>query len=295
MNPSQHIGSRSDSFRGRQEPTKTMDFSTSDPDLQEPTPFPNGPPNPRKNRARRIVFALIVVVALVTAVAVVINRGGGKPSATARRPTPTAPTPSQPSGSTGPTTPTTPTTVVGPSGDPAAWPAAQPIPPSLDSLYDSPPDFIAFVKTLQNYIDWAYSHPDPSLVANYMLPISSYYQGQINDLTYLKTMGWHAPPNPTEIDFIKITEPPQLYPPFNGKPRTIQGRPSYRAGLVVVVINFPGGPLLDAAGNVVKTYPASGQIAYSWALSQGANDGRWRIADEQRLNPSGGIAALEQQ
>jgi hypothetical protein len=264
-------------FEAAQEPTKTMDISTNHPDLQE-----------HKNRSRRIVFALIVVVVLAAAVAFVIDRGSSKPSASALPPTPASST-------TTPTTPATSTTLVGPSGDPAAWPAAQPTPPSLDSLYDSPPDLIAFARTLQNYIDWVYSHPDPSLVANYMLPISSYYQGQINDLTYLKTMGWHAPPNPTEIDFVKITEPPQLNPLFNGKQRTIQGQPWYRGGSVVIIFNFQSYSLLDQHGNAVKSEQAGGQIAYLWNLAQGTNDGRWRIADEERLNPPGGIASLEQQ
>jgi hypothetical protein len=270
-----------------------MAIITRQPEIQQPTPQPGQPNGAGRNLAGRIALALIAVAALAGAVVFAVTSGhsGSQSSMTHTPPTPAASTPSPPP-STGPVA-SIPGATTG--GDPALWPAAQSTPPSLDGLYTSPPDFASYVRSLQNYIDWAYSHPDPSLVPNYMFASGSYYKGQVNDLTFLKTNGWHAPPNPTEIDFVKVTLQPKPIPPFNGKPVLNHGHPSYSGGAVVIVFNFPGYSMLDQQGNAVKAYPATGQVAYLWTLAQGTNDGRWRIADEQRLNPPGGIAALEQQ
>lgn len=240
-----------------------------------------------------IALSAVVIIGAIAAVTYSLtSRDTGKSS-----PAVTGTTAASTTATTGPpaTQPaaTTPSTVLGPSGNPASWPAAQPTAPSLSSLYNTPPDLIAIVKTLKSYEDWVYTHPDPTLIANYIQAGTTTYDNTVKDVTYLKSNGWHAPPDPTEIDFVKVTEQPQPSPPFNGKPRTIFGHPAYSSGLVDVVINMTGGPLLDATGKVVKTYPATGQVAYSWSLAQSPTDGRWRLVDEQRLNPPGGIGALE--
>ncbi len=63
----------------------------------------------------------------------------------------------------------------------------------------------------------------------------------------------------------------------------------------MIVVNILGGPLMDQSGNVIKTFPATGQVAYSVSLAQSTIDGGWRVADQTELHPPGGIAALEKQ
>jgi hypothetical protein len=151
---------------------------------------------------------------------------------------------------------------------------------------------VTVAKTLESYRDWVYSHPDPTLVGTYMLPSSSYYAGDTKQLTTLRAGGWHTGSVPTEIDFIKVTRVPQPLSPFKGQPRLLNGHEAYSFGSITIVLNLTGGDYLDQAGHVVGHITREGPAAFVWTLAQGP-DGQFRIADEGKLNPPGGIASVE--
>ena len=96
------------------------------------------------------------------------NGPGGSTTTTS---TPTDPSTS-PTTMGSPTTSTTAqsstsTTVLGPSGNPKNYPAAQATPPSLAGAYPqgNTVNLITVLKTLQTYSDWVWSHPNPALVS----------------------------------------------------------------------------------------------------------------------------------
>lgn len=201
--------------------------------------------------------------------------------------------PSSPAGS-GATT----TTVLGPSGPPADYPAAQANPPSLACAYPTGDsvNLVTVLKCLSTYSDWVWSHPDPALVANYDLSISPIYAQARNIIVEFQHDGLHAVPTPSTILWVKVQQAPK---PFvvQGVPQTYAGHPAFTGGIVTAVTDNQNIPLLNSANQPSgKQYssPVQGPAAYEITFSQGS-DGQYRYSDVVPLNPPGGIAALEQQ
>lgn len=197
-----------------------------------------------------------------------------------------------PSASTQATT----TTLLGPSGPATDYPAAQTSPPSLAGAYPAGTtvNLIAVVKTLTTYEDWAYSHPNPALAANFMLTTGNDYASEVQNLTTLKQKGWHTDPTPTVIQWAKVERAPVI------EPGSIDGHPVFQGGLITIVQVLSPGAYLNTAGVVVGHEPGGGPVAYSISLAQAASgaqtpDGQFRILDVTELHPPGGIAALEEQ
>jgi hypothetical protein len=208
---------------------------------------------------------------------------------------PTAPTTGQSTGSSTSTNgETTTTTVLGPSGSSAHYPAAQPTPPSLARAYPvgDTVNLITVIKTLTTYRDWVYSHPNPAYVSHYMFSSGNQYASEVQNLSTLRTKGWHEDPVPTEIQWAKVTLAPVA---TNYK---IDGHVAFRGGAITIVQVLTTAPYLDSAGQVVGHEPGGGSVAYSITLAQVVSgqpnpDGQFRILDVQQLNPPGGISALE--
>jgi hypothetical protein len=190
------------------------------------------------------------------------------------------------------------TTILGPSGSPKNYPAAQATPPSLAGAYPqgNTVNLVTVLKALQTYSDWVWSHPNPSLVSNYDLPVGTEYSGEVARVTRIRDNGWHADPTPTEILWAKVTRQP-LRTEVNGKPQSLKGHPEFSPGLVIVVDNEVSVPMLTASGQPTGQQfnpPSTGQVAFLVTLSQGP-DGQFRFYDASQLNPTGGIAGLEAQ
>lgn len=258
-----------------------MAIISGNPETEQISP-PASPQGPRRNLTGRIALALVAVAALAGAVVFAVTRDGSGSKPTAQPPaTPAASAPNQTSGST--TTPTS-TAAGAVAGDPSTWPAAQAAAPSLAQAINTS-DLNLVVRTLFNYKDWLYTHPDPTLVSNYQLQSSADFTGDTKQLQLMVTNHWHSPPKPSQIDYVGVKIAPKLAGHLNG--RTI-----YTGSLATIVVNYNGTSMLDASGHTVITYDNK-QVAYSIGLSN-ALDGQWRISDITQLNPPGGIASVEQ-
>jgi len=220
--------------------------------------------------------------------------GAGATTTTAPAAPPTAApstlSPSVTAGTVVPWSPTSPDTLVGATGNPADWPAAQAEPPSLAGAYST--NMMKVIVTLIAYEDWVWSHPDPALVANYMLPGGNAYKGELASVAQLAREGWHADPSPTEIDWLAVTVPPKRLLLVNGKLGVIGRHPAYKPSVLTVVINQKVGTFLDSTGKVeAHSTGKFGKVAFSETLIQG-QDARWRIYDVNRINPAGGLRSL---
>jgi hypothetical protein len=206
-------------------------------------------------------------------------------------PTATPPTiaPSVTAGTAVPWSPTSPDSVVGDSGNPADWPAAQAKPPSLAGAYST--NMLKVIVTLITYEDWVYSHPNPALVSNYMIAGGTTYQGERMTITNLSQRRLHANPSPTEIDWISVTVLPKPVH-IQDKLAKIDGHQLYGPASVDVVIDQKTGKLLNQHGEVIGHSSVNpGRAAFAETLSQGS-DGRWRIISILKLDPRGGLEAL---
>ena len=130
--------------------------------------------------------------------------------------------------------------------------------------------------TLITYEDWVWSHPNPALVANYMLPGGDAFTKEVVSITHLAEKGWHADPSPTEIDWLAVTVPARRLHLINGKLARIADRPAYLPVTVEAVLNQKVGEYLNRAGHLVGHSPGGGRKAFAVNLTQGA-DARWRI------------------
>lgn len=188
------------------------------------------------------------------------------------------------------------TTVLGPSGNPKNYPAAQAAPPSLAGAYPqgNTVNLVTALKTLVTYEDWVWSHPNPALVANYDLATGPDYSGEVATVTRIRNKGWHADPTPSEILWAKVTrQPPRTE--VNGKPLSLNGHAEFSAGWVTVVNNEVPIPMLTSSGQPSgQQYnpPQTGQVAFQIVLGQGP-DGQFRFFQTNGVNLPGGIAALE--
>ena len=140
--------------------------------------------------------------------------------------------------------------------------------------------------TLVRYQDWVWSHPDPSLVRNYMMPGTAAYRNEEASISTFARRSLHADPSPTEIDWLAITGRPRR---MLGK--TLGGHPAYTPCAVTAVINQRVGTLLSPEGKPELRSPGGGRAAFSEVLDQGL-DGRWRIAGIVRLHPAHGLGSL---
>jgi hypothetical protein len=200
------------------------------------------------------------------------------------------------SATTAPPSGSTTTTVLGPTGSPATYPAAQATPPSLAGAYPTGQtvNLMTVLKTLATYRDWVWSHPNPALVATYILPSSPDYANEVKTLTEFQRDRLHADPTPTEIMYVRVTEPsaPQH---IGTKYLKLGNYQAFSGGLVVAVYDINPVPLLTASGKPSgqEFKPTQiGEIPSSISLSQGL-DGRFRFAQTIVLNPPGGVAAIE--
>jgi len=220
--------------------------------------------------------------------------GAGATTTTAPAAPPTAApstlSPSVTAGTVVPWSPTSPDTLVGATGNPADWPAAQAEPPSLAGAYST--NMMKVIVTLIAYEDWVWSHPDPALVANYMTPGSSAFAREVQSIQKLATTNWHSNPEPTEIDWLRIMDPPRVAMFHRGRAVMVGGHNVYMPAYVNVVLNDPSGQFLNNHGRVMRQWPASGKHAFSVALAQGAS-GQWRIANINPIEMSALVQRLD--
>jgi hypothetical protein len=242
------------------------------------------------------------ITAALTAAILITVSGCGNSHHQATPPTSTT-SPTTTSTTTAPVTTnpdgTTTTTVLGPSGPPSSYPAAQATPPSLAGAYPTGTsiNLVTVLKALTTYRDWVWSHPNPGLVANYELPSGNGYASDVKDLTEFQQEGIHADPTPSEILFVRVTLQAVPQPPSGGKPAQLNGYQWFRGGLVTAVYLVKPVLMLKANGQPSGQQfnpPTLGQVASSISLVQGS-DGQFRFEDTDQLNPPGGIASVEQQ
>ncbi len=201
-------------------------------------------------------------------------------SPTSSAPAPTGQTtlsPSVTAGTAVPWSPTSSNTLVG-GGTPAQWPAARATAPSLAGAYGT--NMIRVFVTLMAYQDWVWSHPNTTFVANYMVPGTRPYLQEVAGLTALEKKGWHSPPRPTEIDWVKVSQPPTVarIPGIATKTSAKQ----QEVATITCVLNRTGDVYLNAAGKVVGSWTGAGRLPYSVWFTRSV-DGVWRIASIVRL------------
>jgi hypothetical protein len=252
-------------------------MATTTDSFRYPTPGSTPPPAPGGPSRRGLVIAVVAAVVLFLAIiggAVVLTHHGS--TGNAEGSTSTTSSSISTSGSTAPTTT---------AGNPGTIPADSANPPSLAAAYT--PDPIVVLKTLSAYSDWLFAHPDPALVANYMLRSSRTYSGVAAELQTLVQDGWHARPSSTDIAFAKANAP------FEQAPATVNGHQAYLGTDVRVLVENTAESLqvLNAAGQVVSSFNSPPQQFLVISLAQGP-DGQFRISDETEINPSS-ISAFE--
>jgi hypothetical protein len=185
---------------------------------------------------------------------------------------------------------TTSTTIMG-GGSPSTWPAARAVAPSLAGAY-SPNLKTAFI-TLVNYSDWVGSHPNPTLVKNFMLPTCNVYTYSVNLMRILVERRWHDYPNPTEINYFRVVRKPTPIMASRHQPSLLDGHRAYLGGILDVVIVEKNVPYLNHANKIVGYSGGGGATVIAVTLTQGHSDGRFRIENWHVLKPTGGIAAWE--
>jgi hypothetical protein len=155
-------------------------------------------------------------------------------------------------------------------------------------------NLVTVLKTLATYRDWVWSHPNPTLVANYELSNGTGYAGEVSTLAVLQHDRLHADPTPSEILYVRVTVP--ATPQHVGNRYFKLGNyQDFHGGSVVAVYNVQPVPLLTASGQPSgKQYSPTrvGQVGSSITLVQGS-DGRFRFEDTVDLNPAGGISTIE--
>lgn len=126
-------------------------------------------------------------------------------------------------------------------GNPAMWPAAKPVPPSLKATYGT--NLKAAFLALINYWDWLGSHPNPDLVDNVVADRSNIFLPQEYLMAAMRHRAWHLPPEPTQIQFLYV--PPQSVVTHNYRlPASVT---------VYAVINQVTEPYLNVYNKVVGT------------------------------------------
>jgi hypothetical protein len=234
-------------------------------------------PGPGSSRRGLVIAGIVVLVILV---AVVLGFTLSHPSKTAAGGA--APVTGS---SANPTAPSVATTT--PSGGGSGIPAAQADPPSLAGAYSTDP--ITVMRAISAYSDWLFAHPNPALLANYMLPTCPYYKGVEAELTTLANKGWHARPSVARIQWIKVNGV------FTPAPGFLNGHPAFVGGGVKAVIaNSPqSADVLNSAGQVVTKFTNQQLLEMVGVNFAQGPDGQFRIIDEVEVNPPGGVAGFE--
>jgi len=245
---------------------------------------PQSPQSAPPHRSRRTgyVIAAIVLVVVVTAVVVGLTVSHHSKSSVGGTTPITAPHAATTTTGVNTTTPTSAT-----STNLQGIPADQPNPPSLAGAYSTDPATV--LRAISAYSDWLFAHPNPTLLANYMLPRCPYYNGVEAELTTLADKGWHARPSVADIQWIKVTVP------FTPAPGFLDGYPAFVGGSIKAVItNTPqSADVLNAAGQIVTKFTDQKLLELvGFNFAQGS-DGRFRIIDAGLADPPGGIAAFE--
>ncbi|HEX3425787.1 MAG TPA: hypothetical protein VHT30_06625 [Acidimicrobiales bacterium] len=245
---------------------------------------PGAPPSvpPEGTSRRSLLIAVLIAVVLFVAVIggglLLINHKNSNRAANTANTTTTGAT----AAASGSTTPSS-----GPSGasGASAIPAASATPPSLADAYT--PDPVVVMKTLSAYSDWLFAHPNPALVANYMLPSSRTFSGTMSALGTMVKNGWHQRPSVTQLAFVKADAP------FKQAPATVNGHQAYLGTVVRVLIEDTpqSSDILNSAGQVVGSLHNPAQAFLAVALAQGS-DGQFRISDITELHPPS-ISAFE--
>jgi len=243
---------------------------------QSPLPGP-----PHRSWRTGYVIAAIVLVVVVTAVVVGLTVSHHSKSTLGGTTPITAPHAATTTTGVNTTTPTSAT-----STNPQGIPADQANPPSLAGAYS--PNPVVVMETLGPYIDWLFAHPNPALLANYMLPTCTQYDAEKAELTTLATNGLHGRPSVSTIQWIKTNVP------FTPAPGFLDGHPSYVGGGVKVVITYTpqSSDVLNAAGEVVNSFHNPSLVMLGISFAQGP-DGRFRVISEAEANPPGGVAEFE--
>jgi hypothetical protein len=235
----------------------------------------------RPPRRTGYVIAAVVVFALTAAIAGLSLSHHSKRALGGTTPI-TAPQAATTTTAANTTTPTSATTI-----SPTGIPADQANPPSLAGAYSTDP--ITVMRAISAYSDWLFAHPNPALLANYMLLRCPYYKGVEAELTTLADKGWHARPSVAEIQWIKVNGP------FTPAPGFLNGHPAFVGGGVKVVLaNTPqSADVLNAAGQVVTKFNDQQPLQMLGINFAQGPDGQFRIIDEGLFNPPGGLAAFE--
>lgn len=250
--------------------------TTDSPQSLQPTPSHGSSPD-------RYAVTAVIVVVVVAAVVVGFTLSGHATTGAGRatHPMTSAASTTILASSTAP-----PTSAV--NITPGEIPAAQVNPPSLAGAYT--PDPIAVMGAISAYSDWLFAHPNPALLANYMLPTCRYYKGVEAELTTLAgNNGWHARPSVAAIQWIMVNGP------FMPGPGFLEGHPAYIGGGVKVVITKTpqSADILNSAGQVVTTFNDQKLLQMAVVTFAQGPDGRFRVIDEAAFNPPGGVAAFE--
>ncbi|GEM_PF-2547736 len=174
---------------------------------------------------------------------------------------------------------TTSSTVMG-GGNPSTWPAAKPYPPSLAGAYST--NLKKALISLLNYMDWVFAHPNPVLVKNAVVPTANIYRYWVDIVEALVRRGWHEYPNPTEVNFLKVIQPPVKASGFLG-------------GTVDVVIDARRDPYLNNANQTVGYQVGGGRYAASIILGRATTAQHFRIARWYVLHPGGGLEQWERE
>ena len=156
--------------------------------------------------------------------------------------------------------------------------------PSLAGAY-SPNLKTAFI-SLVKYSDWLGSHPNPSLVKNYVITASDLYRSQVDLMQKMVNHSWHISPQPTQIDFLKVVVPPVT--------RTLPDGRKYQGGVIETVINEIMYPYLNRAGKVVGHTAGGGPTAYAITLVQDSLHTHFYLDVWQQLTPTGAGVRWEQ-
>ncbi|HYA44777.1 MAG TPA: hypothetical protein VED59_04160, partial [Acidimicrobiales bacterium] len=149
--------------------------------------------------------------------------------------------------------------------------------PSLAGAYST--NLRTVFITLINYWDWVGSHPNPNLVQKFMWPTSNVYRYWVWFNRALVKRGWRDYPDPTQVDFLEVMQPPSELGGLSG--------------VVDVVINAHKDPYLAGRGRIVGYSGGGGLTAVTVSLGRESVHGRFRILTWHAFQPTGGIAYWE--
>jgi len=243
------------------------------------SPLP-GPPH-RSWRTGYVIAAIVLVVVVLTAVVVGLTVSHHSKSTLGGTTPITAPHAGTTTTGVDTTTPTSATTI-----SPTGIPAEQANPPSLAGAYSPNPATV--LRAISAYSDWLFAHPNPALLANYMLPACTQYNAVKEQLTILADNRWQERPSVSEIQWIKVNRP------VTPAPGLLDGHPAYVGGGVKVVFAYTpqSSDVLNAAGQVVTSSHNPPLLMMGINFAQGP-DGQFRIISEGAANPPGGVKEFE--